>query len=175
MFKQTIYILLLLALPLSAKVLISPIDAMKSTYGSGTIITKKNILLSSSRAKTIEQAAQVKLSSKIFRIFKATKDTTLLGYGVLINKKVRSKNAVVLYFISKNSILKSIEIIAFNEPLEYLPSKNWNSQFKDISTDTMLKSSRDIPTITGATLSARAITNGSRVAFAIYNEMLKEK
>ena len=175
MFKQTIYTLLLFALPLSAKILISPIDAMKSTYGYNSTITKKNILLSKSQAKLIEKNSKQKLSSKIFRIFKATKDNKLIGYGVLINKKVRSKNTVVLYFISEDSILKSIEIIAFNEPLEYLPSKNWNSQFKDISTNTMLKSSKDIPTITGATLSARAITNGSRIAFAIYNEMLEGK
>ena len=174
MIKKIIFSILL-ALPLSAKVLISPIDAMKSSYGDKATITKKNILLSKSKAKLIEQNAQEKLSSKIFRIFKATQENQLLGYGVLVNKKVRSKNAVILYFISKDSILKSIEIIAFNEPLEYIPSQNWNSQFQNISTDTMMKSSRDIPTITGATLSARTITNGSRIAFAIYNEILKEK
>ena len=175
MIKKTIYTLLLFALPLSAKVLISPIDAMQSTYGSDTTITKKNILLSKSKTKLIEQNSQQKLSSKIFRIFKATKEDKLLGYGILVNKKVRSKNAVVLYFISKDSVLKSIEIIAFNEPLEYLPSKNWNSQFENIQTTTILRSSKNIPTITGATLSARAITNGSRIAFAIYNEILKDK
>ena len=42
-----IYLLLVFALPLSAKVLISPIDAMKYTYGEDSEISKKNILLSS--------------------------------------------------------------------------------------------------------------------------------
>jgi len=35
--------------------------------------------------------------------------------------------------------------------------------------------SRDIPTITGATLSARSVTDASRIAFAIYHELLKGK
>ena len=175
MIKKTIILLTLLALPLSAKILTSPIDAMQYTYGADTVITKKNILLSKQRTKTIQEQAHVKLESKIFRIFKAEKDNETLGYGVLVNRKVRSKNAVVLYLISKDSILKSIEVIAFNEPIEYLPSKTWNAQFENISTDKMLKSATDIPTITGATLSARALTDGSRIAFAIYNETLKGK
>ena len=175
MIKRTIYLLLVFALPLSAKILTSPIDAMQYTYGADAVITKKNILLSKQRTKTIQEQAQVKLESKIFRIFKAEKDNKVLGFGVLVNRKVRSKNAVVIYLISKNSILKSIEVIAFNEPIEYLPSKTWNSQFENVATDKMLKSGTDIPTITGATLSARALTDGSRIAFAIYNETLKGK
>ncbi|MEN8303448.1 MAG: FMN-binding protein [Campylobacterota bacterium] len=165
----------LFVLSVSAKVLISPIDAMKQSYGSEAVIVKKNILLSKVQASNIQKSSNTKLDSKIFRIFKAVKNSRLMGYGILINKKVRSKNAVVLYFISKDSLLKSIEVIAFNEPLEYLPSKKWNSQFDDVSTGKMLRVSKDIPTITGATLSARSITDGSRVAFAFYNEVLKDK
>lgn len=172
---STLILLLLFALPLSAKILISPLDAMKQSYGSETEIVKKNILLSKVQASKIEKASSTKLGSKIFRVFKATKDSKLLGYGILINKKVRSKNAVVLYFISSESILKSIEIVAFNEPIEYLPSDRWNSQFEEVPTDKMLRVSKEIPTITGATLSARSITDGSRAAFAFYNEVLKDK
>lgn len=170
-----IYLLLVFALPLSAKVLISPIDAMKYTYGEDSEISKKNILLSSEQAATISKEAKVTLDTKIFRVFKAVTDNKALGYGILINKKVRSKNAVVLYFITNKSILKGIEIVAFNEPLEYMPSKEWKLQFQNIPTTKMLRTSKEIPTITGATLSARSVTDGSRVAFAFYNEILKNK
>lgn len=175
MKKFLLYTLLIFALPLSAKVLTSPLDAMKYAYGEDSIVSKKNILLSKKRALLIQKDARVKLDSKIFRTFKATKENKTLGFGVLINKKVRSKNAVVLYLISNEGILKNIEIIAFNEPKEYLPSKKWISQFEDIAVSTRLRVSKDIPTITGATLSASSITEGSRVAFALYSEVLKEK
>lgn len=174
MIKKTIYLLALLALPLSAKILISPFDAMQSTFGEDATVVKKNIMLSKTKTQKIQEMAKIKLESKIFRIFTATKEDKTLGYGILVNKKVRSKNAVVLYLISQDSVLKSIEIIAFNEPEEYIPSKTWNSQFKEIPTDTMLRVSKNIPTITGATLSARSITDGSRIAFALYNTLLKD-
>lgn len=174
MKKIILSLLIILALPLSAKILISPIDAMKQSFSSSAKIVKKNIMLKSNEAKSIQELSKVKLKTKIFRTYKASKGGEILGYGVLINKKVRSKNAVVLYIISKDSILKSIEIIAFNEPHEYIPSKKWISQFKDVKTDQQLRVGRQIPTITGATMSARSITDGSRLAFAIYNELLKK-
>ena len=145
---------------------------MQEQYGANATITKKNILLSKSRYAHIEKNAKAKLNTKIYRIFTAKKDEKILGYGILINRKVRSKNTVVLYFIADDKLL-DIEIIAFNEPQEYLPSKTWQSQFQNIETTKMLKLSRNIPTITGATLSARSVTDASRIAFAIYNELLK--
>jgi len=175
MKQIAIFTLILLAFPLSAKILTPPIDVMKHSFGQSSEISKKNILLRKSQVKKIQQGAQAKLKSKIIRVFKADKGGKTLGFGILINRKVRSKNAVILYLISKDSILKSIEIIAFNEPPEYIPSKTWIKQFRNISTDKRLRVSKDIPTITGATLSARSIVDGSRVAFAVYEEILKGK
>jgi len=166
--------LFLFVLSLNGAMIISPQEAMSYSYGKDAKVVKKNILLSKKQASIIQKEAKVKLKSKIFRIFKATKEDKLLGYGILVNKKVRSKNAVVLYFIS-DGVLRGIEIVAFNEPMEYLPSKNWNSQFEGVQTDKMLRVSKEIPTISGATLSARTITDGSRLAFALYNELLKDK
>jgi len=174
MAQKYLYILFICVLPLGAQVLISPVDAMKQTYGDKSTIVKKNILLTKAQAQAVQTEAKVKLDTKIFRTFKATKGTKLLGFGILINKKIRSKNGVVLYFISSDSLLLAIEVIAFNEPLEYLPSKQWNAQFQEIPTTKMLRVSKEIPTITGATLSARALVDGSRLAFAIYNKILKE-
>lgn len=173
--RHLFYILLFFALPVSAKMLISPIDAMQNAYPQSTSILKKNILVPKKHALNIIKESKIKLTSKIFRTFKAYKNEEVIGYGILISRKVRSKNAVILYIISKNSILKSIEIIAFNEPMEYITSNTWNSQFQNIETTTMLRTSKEIPNITGATLSARSVTDGSRIAFAFYNEMLKGK
>ena len=168
-----LYSLLCSAL-LSATVLVSPIEAMKEHYPPHATITKKNILLSHKNFTIIQKSARAKLNTKIYRIYTAKVDDKILGFGILINRKVRSKNAVILYFISKN-ILEDIEIIAFNEPREYLPTKKWNAQFHNISTHKMLKLSREIPSISGATLSARSVTDASRIAFALYNQLLKEK
>jgi Na+-translocating ferredoxin:NAD+ oxidoreductase RnfG subunit len=175
MFKILSFFLLFFALELSAKILISPTDSMKMAFGEGVVVEKKNILLKSAQAQKIQKAAQTKLPSKIVRIYTAKKGSDIVGYGVLISKKIRSKNGVVLYHITKDNKLLSMEVISFNEPPEYIPTKNWTKQFENTGTDEMLHVSKNIPTISGATLSANAITDGSRIAFAFYNELLKRK
>jgi hypothetical protein len=175
MKQLTLLLLILLTTQLNAKMLISPSEAMQANFGEKTKIVKKNILLKKEQVKNVQKSAKVKLKSKIFKTFKAINGKKIIGYGIIVNRKVRSKNAVVLYMISKDGVLKSMEIIAFNEPMEYIPSKTWQEQFKEIPTTKKLRLNKDIPTITGATLSAKSIVDGSRIAFAFYDEVLKGK
>jgi len=53
--------------------------------------------------------------------------------------------------------------------MEYIPSKKWTQLFENI------KKPKNIPNITGATMSAKAIVDGSKIAFSIYNDLLKGK
>ena len=175
--KQISIIFLLISLitaSLFAKVLISPIDAMKENYSQNAKIMKKTIKLTDSLFHKIQKEAKTKLKTRTYTLYIAKEKGKILGYGILINKKVRSKNAVIIYLIS-DGVLKGIEIIAFNEPQEYLPNKTWQSQFKNQKTDKMLELDKDIPTITGATLSARSVVESSRIAFAIYNQIIEGK
>jgi len=173
MKKKYLILSLLLIIELNAKILITPQESMKNSFPNAISVVKKNILLTKKEAQSIAKDAQVKLKSKIFRVFKALNGEKVQGYGVLINKRVRSKNVVVLYMIESNGVLKSIEIIAFNEPLEYLPSSKWNVQFQGLDTALRPRLGKEIATITGATLSARSVTDGARLAFALYEKVLK--
>ena len=169
---KTLVLISFFALSLSAKLLTSPIEAMQSHFGTETTVVKKNILLNKELFTKVQQAAKVKLDTKIYRVYIAKKADKAVGYGILISRKVRSKNAVTLYIIEDDQ-LQTIEIIAFNEPLEYIPSRTWQQQFQKVPVSKQLRLKKEIPTITGATLSARAVTDGSQVAFAIYKELFK--
>ena len=174
MKKQLLFLLLFTLTALQAQMLVNPIEAMQEAYDANATVTKKNVLLTKSRATRVQKSAKIKLETKIYRIYTAKKDGKVLGYGILVSRKVRSKNAVVLYFI-KESELQGIEIIAFNESMEYITTKQWNKQFEKIPTSKMLQLNRDIPSISGATLSARSVVEGSRIAFGVYNELLGKK
>lgn len=164
---------IVMASALWAEVLITPHEAMKQTFGEGVSIAKKSLLLSRDQAAAVTEKAKMKLSTKIYRAFALREGDTLRGYALLMNEKVRSKNAAVLYMIDTKGALKAIEIVAFNEPPEYIPSQTWLDQFKNKDAAQQLRVGKDIPTITGATMSARNIADGSRVALAIYETVLK--
>ncbi len=161
-------ILFLLALsPLAfAQVLGDPLALTQRTFASKSV-EQQNIILNDVQMQQLIQVSQQPIETKIYRLYIAKNDSKTVGYGVLLNKKVRTKTAISLYLIDMNGKIKSIEIVAFNEPIEYLPTKTWLDGFDNKSSANTLRLNQDIPTTTGATLSARAITDGARIALSL--------
>lgn len=163
---------LLFSLPLLASVLITPEDALKTTLDKEVTVKKKSLLLKSSQAKVVEKIAKAKLDSKLVRLYIA-KSESVQGYGVLLNRTVRTKKAAIIYIITPDGVLKASEVVAFKEPVEYLPTSNWMDQFDDIEKSATLRLGDGVSVITGATLSARTISDGARLAMAIFEEVIK--
>lgn len=149
-----------------AQVLGDPVTLTQRTFASKSVETE-NVILNDSQLTQLSKASMQKIDSKLYRIYVAKNGSQTLGYGVLMNKIVRTKTAITLYLIGTDKKIKSIEIVAFNEPLEYLPSKTWLDGFDNKSSANTLKLNQDIPTTTGATLSARTITDGARAALEL--------
>lgn len=167
--------LLLLCSAASAALLISPIEAMQHAFGSQAEVTKKNTLLTAEQAESAARRAAMKLETKIYRVYTASVGGKAVGYGILITRKVRQKDAAVLYMITPEGSIASIEIIAFNEPPEYLPQRGYLEQFEGKDGNDTLRVGKDIPTISGATLSARNVTDGARLALAVFETLIGKR
>jgi Na+-translocating ferredoxin:NAD+ oxidoreductase RnfG subunit len=63
--------------------------------------------------------------------------------------------------------VKRVEVVAFLEPPEYMPSERWYQQFEGQQLDEDLTLDRDIHAVTGATLTAKATTAAVRRMIAI--------
>ena len=160
---------------LQAKLLINPFDALHAVYGDDVKIEKKNVLLTIAKAEVVYKQAKMKKGGKIFRTFKVIKEDKVIAYAVLISRPVRTKDAAILYMISPKGIIESVEVIAFNEPPEFTPSRQYIDQFKGKSNQDTLRVGKDIPTVTGATMGARNVTDGARLALAVFDMLFKEK
>ncbi len=145
---------------------------IKENYIKDVSIERDKIILSKKELNSIKQMAKLPVKSKLYRYYKVKSEDKIVAYAILITQKVRTKKATVLYFI-ENEAVKFIEILSFLEPREYIPKDTWMSQFDDKNLTSPFKVGRDIPTISGATMSARSITDGARVAIALYRIKLK--
>ncbi|MDP1784044.1 MAG: FMN-binding protein [Sulfuricurvum sp.] len=163
---KIILLSLLASIYVFAQVLGDPVALTQRMFSAKNVDTQ-NIILTNAQLQQLIKTSQQPIDSKLYRIYVAKNDAKILGYGVLMSKKVRTKTAISLYLIGIDGKIKSIEIVAFNEPMEYLPTKTWLNVFDQKSSANTLKLNQDIPTTTGATLSARAITDGARAALAL--------
>lgn len=167
------FVLFVLSIQLSFALIITPEDALKQTLDAQTVI-KKSKILTKAQHKQVQKLAKTKLKSKLYRIYHAKKDGVIIGHGILLTQTVRSKSTAVLYIMNVKGELQTIEIIAFNEPKEYLPSKRWLKQFDKSKDENFSSEDGNINNISGATLSASAVINVANLAHAIWKVALNK-
>jgi uncharacterized protein with FMN-binding domain len=95
-------------------------------------------------------------------------------YAYIDSHIVRTLNETLIVFI-KGKKIKKIEMIEFLEPREYRPSDLWIDQFKNKKLSKNLKTYGEIDGLTGATLSAKAITYSARRILALHEVIESEK
>ena len=71
--------------------------------------------------------------------------------------------------------VRSVRVLAFYEPLDYLPNDRWYAQFEGKSLAAPLRMGGDIHAVVGATLSSRAATQGVRRALAYYRVLVQHE
>jgi hypothetical protein len=69
--------------------------------------------------------------------------------------------------------VRSVRILAFHEPLDYLPTDRWYDQFVGKTREDALRVGRDVHGVVGATLSARAAADGVRRMLAYWEVLLR--
>lgn len=158
-----------------AKVYFTKEEALRLVFPEATAIEKKTVFLDSEQQKEIERLSKAKLEGKIFTFYIGKKDNTILGYALFGTHTIRTKPEVYIVAINPNGSLKQVEILAFYEPQEYLPTKRWFKQFIGKFLDDDLRLKRGIDAISGATLSAQGIISEARKVLAIFNITIQQK
>ena len=158
-----------------AKAKVSVKEVIETSFEQVSDVKPKSLILSSVQFKKVRATAKTAIDTKVYRYYNIEGTGKSLGKAVLITRKVRSKKATILYAFDTKGTLRFSEIMAFGEPPEFKPSQIWMSQLKAQKPSSKLTVGKDIPTISGATLSARTITEGARIARAIYQIVLKSK
>lgn len=165
---------ILLGQSASAKANAKVEEAVQSSFEGVSSIDAKSLVLSKAAYKKVQVQAKAPVRTKVYRYYEIKSGGRTIGYGILISRKVRTKMATVLYAFTPSGTLRFTEIMAFGEPPEFLPNQTWMGQFKSKNVSAPLTMGKDIPTISGATLSARNITDGARIARALLLSVIKK-
>lgn len=144
--------------------------AFESTFGKDIMIDEKVLILGAKDKQRLQAKASAKIDMTKVRFYTVNREKSAVGYGVLMVQTIRTKKAAILYLIEKDGTIKSIEILLFKEPSEYKPSKSWQSLFAGKTLGDNLVAGDGLPTISGATLSAKAVSKAARIALAIVSE-----
>ena len=168
-----IFAALCLAGTAHAKVFYSRSEALKLAFPDADRVEDESILIGDEQASRIEQLAKSRLESRLVRIYRGYKASELLGYAFIDVHTVRTLPEAFLVALTPDGAIRTVRVLAFHEPLEYMPPERWYRQFDQKTPADPLRLGGDVHGIVGATLSSRATTEGVRRVLALYQVVVR--
>jgi hypothetical protein len=161
-------LLTLLAPRAAAKVFLAKDEALALAFPGAERIEDRVFILTDAQKAEVERRAHAPLETQLWTIRVGWKDDQVLGYAIIDSHTVRTLPETFMAVIDPQGTLRRVEVLAFHEPPEYLPTDRWIAQFAGRGLDDDLKLGAGVQGITGATLSAQAMTAGVRRVLALF-------
>ncbi len=158
--------------PVHAKVFLGRVDALGWAFPDAERIDEKAFVLDDAQVEAVEAQTKRRLDSRLVTVYTGRRGEEVLGYALIDVHNVRTLPEAFLVVLSPTGEVRRLRMLAFHEPLEYLPPDRWLGQFEGKDAAAPLRVDRDIHGIAGSTLSARAVAGGVRRAIALYRVLL---
>lgn len=141
----------------------------------GAKIEIKNIIVSDSQRAKVKELSGVKFEDRLATFYLVKYNSSVKAYAYVDVHIVRTHPEVVLYVLNEKGEIDIIKILSFKEPPEYIADENWLKYLKGktLGRD-LLRLRRDVPNMTGATLTAKAITDNARKVIALWKIIFGE-
>lgn len=143
-------------------------EALTLAFPTASSIERKTLFLTDEQMEAIESKGRANVESKIVTYYVGRNTDGLLGYAFFETRVIRTMPETYMVVVDPDGLLRTVEILAFYEPEDYLPSKRWLSQFSRKTLDDDLWVKRGIQNISGATLTAYSIAEGVRRVLATF-------
>lgn len=141
-------------------------EALKAAF-PGAEIRSEMVFLTDAEKIEVKKVSGSDVPTALVARYSISRSGKEVARAYLDTHVVRTKKESLLVMLNSDGTLKRVEVVAFLEPPEYMPSERWYQQFEGQSFDENLKLERDIHAVTGATLTAKATTEAVRRVMAI--------
>ena len=148
-------------------------QAIQAAFHSDTV-ERKTLFLTPAQIQKIEQLARVKMDSSIVSYYVARNSSGVAGTAFFDRRVVRTMPVTYMTVVKPSGVVDHVDILAFDEPVDYLPPARWLALFKNRPLDNNLAIGHAIPRITGSSLSSQAINDGVRLMLAIYQVAVRD-
>ncbi len=161
--------------PAQSTVFHSREEALQVAFPDADRTEPRDFFLTPEQRSEIEHRAKAPLDSNLITVYVGYRGDQTIGYAMLDTHVVRTLPETFLVVLKPDGVVAATHVLAFYEPLEYLPGDRWLAQFLGKRLQEDLQVGRGIAAITGSTLSSRAVAAGVRRALAIHAVLLGGK
>lgn len=158
--------------PAGAGAFLSRKEALEIAFPDAERVERETIVLDEEQSQAVAALARAKLDSRLVTLYTGRRGGEILGYAFIEVHTVRTLPEALLVVLSPDGRVRSLRMVAFYEPGEYLPSERWLEQFDHQTLEPELRLGGRIHAIAGSTLSSRAVTSAVRRSLALYEVLV---
>ncbi len=142
--------------------------ALAQAFGVEARVEVRTVYLTPDQVTRVERAAGAKLASPRVVAYRGAVGDSLVGTAYLDTHPVRSQMETIMIVVTAAGKVGAVEVLAFNEPNDYLPPPRWLERFDGRALSKDLKPGLAVPSLAGATLTARAVSAAVRRTLALH-------
>jgi hypothetical protein len=138
-----------------------PEELLRNLFGSTISVSISSLVVLSAEKDSLRAALGIAITWDTLNVFVADNGAKRVGYAII--DEVRGKDQPITYCVVVDDLLavKQVAILAYREPYGgEVQNASWLKQFSGKQPGDKLRPGKEIKNITGATISARAITLG---------------
>ncbi|MBI4169151.1 MAG: FMN-binding protein [Acidobacteria bacterium] len=154
--------------PAEGRVYLTQQEALAQAFPAPARAERRVLYLDVDQARRAGDLAGVAVEHRVIPYYVGTVDGCVAGYAYFDTHPVRTLAETIMVLLAPDGRIVRIDLLSFDEPEDYLLSGRWLQQFTGRSLDDDLLLNRGIRAMTGATLSARAVTQAARRILAVH-------
>lgn len=144
-------------------------QALRLAFPAPLTIERRTAYLDGTQLARAQQMAGSKdVKQRVVTYYVGSDKGRVAGTAYFDSHRVRTHNEVLMIVVDPEWKIDRIEVLRFAEPPEYQASDKWLEQFQDKRLSQELSVRRGIVPITGATLTANAVTAAARRVLALH-------
>ncbi len=157
------------ATPAGAQVLTQD-QALALAFPDAQTVERRTAYLDEAQLERVRELAggQVDVTSTIVNHYVALEGGRPVGVAYFDVHRVRTLDEVLMVVVGRDDRIRRIETVSFREPPEYAAPEGWLDLFQGRELDPDLSLKGEIPAMTGATLTAQAVTAAARRVLALH-------
>ena len=142
-------------------------QALEEAFPKPATVERRTLYLDWEQVRRAADLAGAPVDARVVPYYVGTIADRVLGYAYFDTHLVRTLPETILILVGPDARIARIDILSFDEPEDYLPSRRWLEQFPGRDLDG-LGTRQGLHALTGATLSSRAVTQAARRILALH-------
>lgn len=155
--------------PVGARVYMTQDEALRLAFPDPESRERRTLYLDEAQAQKAAAEAGAPVEVRVVPYYIGRSGNAVSGYAFFDTHLVRTLPETVMIRLTPAGAIAAIDILSFDEPEDYKVNPRWLEQFRGRRSDETARLPAGIRAMTGATLSARAITDAARRVLALYH------